>query len=327
MKALILERPGTPDTLRLAEMPQPQPGEGEVRVKVKAVGLNPADYQFMATGFPQWNYPFIPGMDVAGTIDALGKNVTNWSIGDRIYYHGNFTQPGGFAEFAITTADTIAPIPEGVSFTTAAALPCASFTAYQVLYHKLHIQPDQTILIHGGAGGVGGFAIQLAARTGLQIISTCSTQNIEWVRHLGATEIIDYTRENVPERVREITQGRGVDAIIDTVSSASATTGLELLAYGGSIACVAELPDLSKMQSFGKAISVHDIALGMVYLLGDKKAQMQLAEIGKAIGKLVADQQINPLLEKIISLTEIPQALEHLAGRHGRGKIVAQIED
>ncbi|NET00371.1 MAG: zinc-binding dehydrogenase [Sphaerospermopsis sp. SIO1G2] len=326
MKALILEQPGTPDTLRLAEMPQPQPGEGEVRIQVNAVGLNPADYKFMETGFPQWKYPFIPGMDVAGTIDALGKNVTNWSIGDRVYYHGNFTQPGGFAEFSITTAHTIAPIPDHVAFTTAAALPCASFTAYQVLYHKLHIQPGQSILIHGGAGGVGGFAIQLAAREGVEIISTCSTSNIEWVQELGATNVIDYTKEDVTTRVMEITQGRGIDAIIDTVSSASATTGLELLAYGGSIACVAGLPDFRKMQSFGKAISVHDIALGMAYLLGDKKAQQQMAEIGQAIGKLIANQQINPILTEIISLAEIPHALVRLSHRHVRGKIVAQID-
>lgn len=326
MKALILQQPGTPDTLRLTEMPQPQPREGEVRVKVKAVGLNPADYKFMEQGFPTWEYPFIPGMDVAGTIDAVGENVTDWSKGDRIYYHGNFSQPGGFAEWAITTAHTISRLPDHLSFTVAAALPCASFTAYQVLHRKLHMQPDQTILIHGGAGGVGGFAIQLAALSGLEVISTCSTQNIEWVKHLGAREVIDYNNEDLAARIREITDERGVDAIIDTVSSASATTGLELLAFGGSIACVAGLPDFRRIQSFGKAISIHDIALGMVYLLGDKKAQTELAEIGREVAKLVANQQINPMLTELISLAEIPHALVRLSGRHVRGKIVAQID-
>jgi NADPH:quinone reductase len=326
MKALILEKPGSPDTLRLAEMPQPQPGQGEVRIKVQAVGLNPADYQFMAQGFPSWNYPFIPGMDVAGIIDALGTNVTGWSIGDRVYYHGNFSQPGGFAEWAITTAHTISAIPDQLSFTTAAALPCAAFTAYQVLYHKLHIQPGQTILIHGGAGGVGGFAIQLAALQRLQIISTCSVKNIEWVRQLGAKEVIDYNNEDIAARIKEITQGRGVDAIVDTVSSASATAGLDLLAFGGSIACVAGLPDFSQTQSFGKVISVHNIALGMAYLLGDKKAQSELADIGRKVAKLVTNQQIDPLLQEVISLEEIPLALVRLSDRHQRGKIVAQIQ-
>lgn len=326
MIALILDRPGSPETLRLAQVPQPQPAEGEVRVKVKAVGLNPADYQFMGRGFPSWNYPFIPGLDVAGTIDAIGANVTGWEIGDRIYYHGNFSKPGGFAQWAITTAHTIAALPNHLSFTAAAALPCAGFTAYQVLYRKLHIQPDQTILIHGGAGGVGGFAVQLAALAGLKVISTCSSRNKEWVRQLGASEVIDYNSEDVSARVREITQGRGVDAIIDTVSSANATSGLDLLAFGGSIACVAGLPDFSHLQSFGKAISVHDIALGMAYLLGDLKSQAELAEIGRELAKLVTQHQINPILQEVISLEEIPQALVRLAGRHVRGKIVAQID-
>lgn len=326
MKALILDRPGSPETLRLAQVPEPEPGEGEVRVKVKAVGLNPADYQFMGRGFPSWNYPFIPGLDVAGTIDAIGANVTGWEIGDRIYYHGDFSKPGGFAQWTITTAHTIASLPDNLSFTAAAALPCAGFTAYQVLYRKLHIQPDQTILIHGGAGGVGGFAVQLAALAGLKVISTCSARNREWVRQLGASEVIDYNSEDVSARVREITQGRGVDAIIDTVSSAHATAGLDLLAFGGGIACVAGLPDFSQMQSFGKAISVHDIALGMAYLLGDIKAQAELAEIGQELAKLVTHHQINPILQEVISLEEIPQALVRLSGRHVRGKIVAQID-
>jgi NADPH:quinone reductase len=326
MKALVLDRPGTPDTLHLAEMPQPQPGEGEVRVKVHAVGLNPADYKFALRGFRTWKYPFILGLDVAGTIDALGPSVTGWNLGDAVYYHGNLSKPGGFAEWTIATAHAIAPLPEKLSFLEAAALPCAGFTAYQVLYHKLNIKPGQTLLVQGGGGGVGGFAIQLAALEGLQVITTCSGHNSEWVRQLGATEVLDYTNEDITNRIREITQGRGVDAILDTVSSKSATEGIGMLAFGGGIACVNGLPDFTKLESFGRALSVHDVALGGAYFAGDRVAEMQLAEIGKAFGNLVTTRKINPLLQEAIGLENIPEALVQLSQRHVRGKIVAEIQ-
>ena len=326
MKALVLDQPGPPETLHIVQMPKPQPSNGEVRVKVQAAGLNPADYKFIQRGFRTWNYPFIPGLDVAGIIDAIGADVLDWKIGDPIYYHGDFSKSGGFAEWAITTAHTIAPLPQNLSFTEAAALPCAGFTAYQVLYHKLHIQSRQTILIHGGAGGVGGFAVQLAALEGLQVISTCSPRNFEWVRQLGALSVLDYNQEDIPSRVREITNGRGVDAIVDTVDSASATAGLDMLAFGGAIACVAGLPNFSRMQSFGKAISVHDVALGGAHLSGDVKAQEELAQIGKDFGKLVSCHKIDPMLQETIPLKEIPNALVRLSQRHVRGKIVARIQ-
>lgn len=324
MKALLLDRPGGPSTLRLAEVPRPLPAAGEVRVKVHAVGLNPADYKFIERGFPEWRYPFIPGLDVAGTIDALGEKVAGWKIGDTVYYHGNFSKPGGFAEWAIAAAVVLAPLPPGLSFTEAAALPCAGFTAYQVLYHKLRVRRGQSVLIHGGAGGVGGFAVQFAALEGLQVISTASERNRQWVERLGATEVLDYNTEDIPARVREITGGRGVDAIVDTVSSASATVGIDLLAFGGGIACVAGWPNFAGTRSFGKAISVHDVALGGAYLSGDDRALRELADIGKAFGDRVGCRQIDPMLQETIRLEDIPAALTRLSRRHVRGKIVAQ---
>jgi NADPH2:quinone reductase len=326
MKAIVLDQPGTPDTLRLAEMPIPEPNAGEVRVRVHAVGLNPADYKFALRGFRTWTYPFILGLDAAGTIDAIGADVTDWNVGDAVYYHGDLSKPGGYAEYAIAPAHAIAPMPQGFSFAEAAAMPCSGFTAYQVLHYKLGIRPGQTLLVQGGAGGVGGFAIQLGALAGAEIITTCSTSNIDWVRQLGATHVIDYTQSDVLAEVKTLTQGRGVDAIIDGVSSASATAGLDMLAFGGGIACVNGLPDFAKLQSFGRALSVHDVALGGAHLSGDRIAQKQLAEIGQALGEIATTHKLNPLLQELISLEEIPQALVKLSQRHVRGKIVAQIK-
>lgn len=325
MQALLLNEPGLPTSLYVGAVPEPHPAAGEVRVKVHAAGLNPVDYKLAKRGVGRWIYPHILGLDVAGVIDALGPGVTQWHIGDAVYYHGDLSKPGGFAEWAIAPAHAISPLPPSLSFAEAAALPCAGFTAYQALHHKLHVQRGQTVLVQAGAGGVGGFAVQLAAIAGLRVIATCSAANSDWVRQLGAAEVIDYQSQEVPAVVRELTQGRGVDAIVDTVSADTATAGLEMLAFGGGIACVAALPDLSRFQSFGKALSVHDIALGGAHLSGDRMAQAQLAQIGRDFGRLVSDRAITPMLENVIRLEDIPDSLAHLSQQHGRGKIVAQI--
>lgn len=325
MKALVLDQPGRPETLHLDEMPMPKPAPGEVRVRVRAVGLNPVDYKLAASGFRGWRYPFILGLDVAGTIDALGTGVANWQVGDAVYYHGNLAKPGGYAEYAIAPALALAHLPAGVSFPEAAALPCAGLTAYQALHRKLHIQPQQTILIHAGAGGVGGFAIQLAAIAGLTVFATCSARNADYVRQLGAADVLDYHIDDIPAKILERTDGRGLDAILDTISSESATIGLSLLAFNGGIACVAGLPDFTCIQPFAKALSVHEIALGGAYLSQDPRAIADLAQMGQELGDLVSTSKINPMLTEVIRFEAIPDALMRLAERHVRGKIVAQL--
>ncbi|HLN60296.1 MAG TPA: zinc-binding dehydrogenase [Symbiobacteriaceae bacterium] len=325
MKALVLDAPGSPDTLRLTELPRPQPGPGEVLVRVHAVGLNPVDYKVAQSGHPAWRYPFILGLDVAGTVAEVGEGVTAWQTGDAVYYHGDLSRPGGYAEWAVAAAHAVAPLPDGLSFVQAAALPCAGFTAYQALYRKLHIQPGQTVLVTGGAGGVGGFAVQLAARQGCEVIATCSAHNQAYVKKLGAAHTVDYTRENISERVRSLTNGRGVDAVVDTVSSASATEAAQLLAYNGGIACVAGSPDMAVARPFRQAASVHGVMLGGAHLSGDRPAQEDLARMGREFGALVSAGQIDPMLHEVIRMEEIPEALVRLSQRHVRGKIVAAL--
>jgi NADPH2:quinone reductase len=177
MRALVLDRPGSPDTLRIAALPVPEPGPGEVRVKVEACGLNPSDYLRAAHGMPSWTWPAVLGLDVAGTVDALGPGVTDVSPGQRVAYHSDVNQRGGFAEYALATAAVLAPVPDTVD----------------------------SVLITGGAGRVGGFAVQLAASTGAQVIATGAGHNAEHVRGLGAKEVIDYRTEDVAARVRELT--------------------------------------------------------------------------------------------------------------------------
>jgi len=326
MKALILDRPGVVDTLRVDNLPDPQPGNGEIAVRVAAVGLNPVDYKLAGRGNPAWSYPHILGLDVAGTVEAIGKGVDQWTVGDRVFYHGNLSKPGGFAECAITTAHTAAKIPDSVSFVDAAATPCAGFTAYQGLVRKLHVQAGQTVWVQGGAGGVGGYGIQICANIGATVITTASERNFDHVKRLGASHAIDYQNEDVVARIIEITNGRGVDAVQSAVDADSASQGVEALAFGGGISCIAGLPDLSE-ETFAKSISLHRISLGAAHQSNNREAQLDLAQMATEMIALVADKKIDPMVEQVISLEQIPDGLAQLESRHVRGKIVATLGD
>jgi NADPH:quinone reductase-like Zn-dependent oxidoreductase len=331
MKALVLDRPGAFENLHLAEVPQPEPGSGEVRVRVIAAGLNPVDYKLLHGGHPDWKYPFILGLDAAGVVEALGPGVRQWAVGDEVFYHGDLRRPGSFAEYAIASAHVLARVPENTSPVESAldmaALPCAGLAAYQAIFRKLHLRAGQTILVQAGAGGVGGFAVQLAAACGATVITTCSPSNADYVRQLGADCALDYHTDDIPARVREITNGRGVDAVIDTLGRQTATAGLEILAFGGQLVCVEALPDFSHWHMFNKALSVHEIALGVAHESGDRAAQEDLGEMGSELAALVAEGRIDPMISEIVTLDAIPDALRRLSERHVRGKIVARIGD
>ncbi|TDL78900.1 zinc-binding dehydrogenase [Peribacillus frigoritolerans] len=327
MKALLLEGKGEWTEMRVGETEKPSPGKGEILIKVKAAGLNPVDYKTATGGNPLWSYPHILGLDAAGIVEETGSEVTNVQIGDRVVYHGDLTKKGGFAEYAVTTAHTVSIIPESVSFEDAAALPTAGYTAYQALYRKLRINEGESILIHGGAGGVGGFAVQMAKRSGLTVFTTASAANHEYVKSLGADYAIDYKESDVTAKVMELTAGNGVDAVLDTVSRQNATDSLDCLAFNGRIAYIAGAPDFTKVKPFTKAISYHEIALGAVHQSNNIEQQKDLAVMGDAMLMLVAERQLSSLLEQVISLEEVPEALLQLSERHVKGKIVARVND
>ena len=324
MKALVLEKPGSPNSLKISEQPLPSPELDQIRVKVMAVGLNPVDYKTAEWGHPSWRWPHILGLDVAGTVDAIGSSVRNWRPGDRVFYHGDLSKPGGYAEFAVAPANVTTRIPDSVTFEDAAAIPCAGYTAWQILSRKIPARQGQTLLVHGGAGGVGGFAIQLGHILNLKIITTCSAANFSAVKDLGAAHPIDYRSEDVTARVMEITNGRGVDLVINTIDSASATEDIKRLAFGGHLACVAGLPDFDQIEPFTRAVSIHESALGGAHLSGDSVAQADLAEMGKEMIELLEDGKISSMLSRVITLEEIPKALSDLSQRHVKGKIVAR---
>jgi len=285
--------------------------------------LNPVDYKAGSFGF--LTFPFVPGLDVAGVVEEVGSGVTNFKVGDRVYYHGSLSQKyGGFADYAIASAISVIHLPDDISFETAAAVPCAGWTAYKALYDKARIRAGETVVITAGAGGVGVFAIQLAKLAGAEVITTCSAKNFDIVKKLGADHCIDYTKDDVKAKVMEFTKNRGVDFWLDMISADSANLGLTCLAFGGALITIQSNPTTPIGDLFMKQQSVHDVFMGGAHG-ADQKARRDLAKMGSEMIKWVQQKKIDPMVSEVITFDQIPEGLERLKNRHVTGKIVAKL--
>lgn len=328
MKALVLEEPGTIEGLKMTQNRQkPIPKDNEILVKVYAAALNPSDYQMAEfAGFAPERKPVL-GLDVAGTIEAIGNSVDNFQIGDRVYYLRSIENlDGGFAEYSVTTAHTASRLPDSISFEAAATVPGAGFTAYQAIVQKLRPEAGKTILIHGGSGGVGGFAIQFAKHVcGLTVYTSCQGAHIDYVKNLGADVAIDYQTQDVHDTVLKLTGGRGIDYVLNTLGTDSATKDLDILAFGGELVVTAGFPDFSKIRFFDKGISVHEIALGASHTCKDPQAERNLAHIGDEVARLLESKKVLPPATTVISMEQIPEYLGKLKKRKVTGKVVAKI--
>ncbi|QFT91043.1 Zinc-type alcohol dehydrogenase-like protein [Bacillus sp. THAF10] len=325
MNAWLLTKAGSLDNLVWGEIDTPMPEAGELLVKVKAVALNPVDYKVAINGNPAWSYPHIVGVDLAGEVVEIGQDVVDFKAGDRVAVHTNLSQKGAFAEFAAVDARATALIPDGVSLEDAAAILCAGMTAYEAVVQKLNTTHKQNILIHAGAGGVGGFAIQLAKLQGLHVFTTASSENHEWVKNLGADVAIDYHKEDVTERILAETNGRGADLILNTVGREVATEDVNRLAFSGHLAYIAGAPDLSNVKPFSLSPSIHEVALGAAHASKDERAIRNLAFMAEKLMELVQENKLNTLISNVIERESLVEGLKALQGRHVRGKIIVKM--
>ena len=242
MRAIVFDHYGNPDVLSLRDVPIPEPQDGEVLVRVAYAGVNPADSKTRAGHSARVGYhvafPFVPGRDVAGVVERTGAGVTGIQQGDRVigWCSVDGKTWGSYGEFVRIPARDVAPMPRSLNFAQAAAIPVASLTAFQALFHaeKGGMIPGQKVLIHGAAGGVGGFAVQFAKSGGLLVAATCGTANAGYVRSLGADRVIDYTSENVCQAVRDWSAD-GVDVVLDAVGPATLPKALDVLRGGGRL--------------------------------------------------------------------------------------------
>ncbi|MGM9925865.1 MAG: zinc-binding dehydrogenase [Bacillus sp. (in: firmicutes)] len=326
MKAWAIDQAGSLNELKWKEVEDAKGGADELVVKVASAALNPIDYKVIKGGNANWTFPHVPGVDLAGEVVEVGQGVEGFRIGDRIACHTDLNRNGAFAEYAAVKALAAAKIPASVSYDKAAAVLCAGLTAYQAIVQKLNDVDKDTILIHAGAGGVGGFSIQLAKELGLRVFTTASSVNHQWVKELGADVAIDYKKEDVTARIMEMTNNEGVDLIFNTVSAEEATKDLDRLAFSGQLAYIAGKPDMSNIKPFTLAPSLHEVALGAAYTSGSERALRNLANMTTALLQLVKKGTLNPMISEVLTCSELPEGLEKLTGRHVSGKLVVHMQ-
>lgn len=240
MKAVVIAQHGGPEVLQVQEVPQPEPGTGEVLIRVEAAGVNRADVvQRMGLYPPPPGASEIPGLEVAGTVAALGEGVDQWGVGDRVCA---LLAGGGYAEYAVAAAAECLPVPGGLSMTEAAGLPETVLTVWSNVMERCALQPGESFLVHGGSSGIGTTAIQLAARFGATVYATAgSDEKVRVCEELGATRAVNYREEDFVEVLREDTGGRGVDVILDMVGGDYVDRNIQLAAADGRIVNIAYL--------------------------------------------------------------------------------------
>ncbi|MCU0284080.1 MAG: zinc-binding dehydrogenase [Candidatus Nanopelagicales bacterium] len=338
MRAWLLDRPGPPSSLRLAEVDSPWRAPAhtrrdvEVLVQVEAVGLNPVDFTTAAVGHPAWRYPHVLGLDVAGRVvavhaEAAARSEQGWMLpepGTRVVFHQDLREPGGFAEFVSVRPEALARIPPEIDPIAAASMPTAGLTALDAVERRLRQISGHTVLVHGAGGGVGSFAVQLAKLFGARVIGAARPQDEARVRALGALHVVDHRAEDFAEQVLALAP-EGLDAIIDTVSARSATEGLRLLRHAGHLVAIAGRPDLSTVPAFGLAPTVSEVALGAAYTHGGLAGRRWLVWGLERLMRLTIEGHLHPPALEVIAFDEIPLGLERLAARKVRGKVVANL--
>jgi NADPH:quinone reductase-like Zn-dependent oxidoreductase len=316
MKAFIYERYGPPETLQMAEVDKPSPGAGEVLVKVRAVSVNAADWHVLR-GKPLFSRATlgllrpkqkILGVDVAGRVEAVGGGVTGFTSGDQVYANLLDHGYGGFAEYVSVPVDVMALKPATLSLEEAAAVPMAATTALQGLGHHGLIQPGQQVLINGATGGVGSFAVQLAAASGAEVTAVTSTPNLELVRSLGADHLIDYTTTDA------LGSGRRYDRILDTVGNKSVADLRRGLASGGK-AAVTGFTSVAKLLG-GSLRGGKDVAVVQAHVT---------AKDLELLSELIAAGKVRPQIDRRYRFAELPTAIAYLEQGRAKGKVVVEV--
>ena len=306
MKAVRIHAFGGPEALTYEDAPKPEPKEGEVLIKVAATGINPVDWKIGEGQMEKQVHralPLIPGEDVAGTVEALGPGVSGFTAGDAVFAMIGMARDGAYAEYVALPADTLCPKPDSVDFTTAAAIPLASMTAWEALTEQANLTSGQTILIHGGAGAVGAFAVQFAKIKGAQVIATATGDDLDYVRQLGADVVVDYKTEKFEDAAKD------VDVVLDTIGGDTQARSWQTLRGGGvlvtTVGVITDSPEATARGVQGKAFGAHpDGAI--------------LAEIAR----LVDAGRVKPRIASVLPLSQARQAQELAQSGHPRGKVV-----
>ena len=309
MKAVRVHRFGPPDVVSIEELPKPEPGEGEVVVQVKAAGVGPWD-AWIRSGksvLPQ-PLPLTLGSDLSGVVHSIGPGVEGFQIGDEVFGVTNERFTGAYAEYAVAKAAMVAPKPKTLNYTHAASVPVVAVTAWQMVFELAKLSRGQSVLIHGGAGNVGSYAVQLAKRVGALVIATVSTKDVTYARSLGADGVIDYRARRFEERVKEI------DAVLDTVGGETLDRSFGVLRRGGILVSSAAQPSKEKAEQHG--------VRALFFLVEVTTERL------RKIAALIDAGELKTEVGEVLWLDEARQGHEMLEGApHRRGKIVIKVAD
>jgi putative PIG3 family NAD(P)H quinone oxidoreductase len=326
VKVVIFEKTGGPEVLTLVERPEPRPAEGEVLIDVHATALNFADLlQRRGTyGLISEDAEIVLGLEVSGTVAALGADVQHWKVGDKVCA---LLAGGGYAERVVVPAAQVLPCPEGLDLLQAAALPEAVCTVWSNVYDIGRLKSGESFLVHGGAGGVGSIAIQLARQWGAQVFTTAgSSTKRQRCEELGATRVIDYKNEDFTEVIREVTNGRGVDVILDNMGAEYLDRNIEALASDGRLVIIGlqsgrEAPiHLGKMM--GKRASLNTTSLRDRSL---SAKQAIIAGVLRDVWPHIDAGRVVPVVDKVFDFKQIVEAHKHMESGDHIGKIVVRM--
>ncbi|GAC1469755.1 MAG: NADP-dependent oxidoreductase [Chamaesiphon sp.] len=308
MKAARIHAYGGSEALVYEDAPRPQPESGQVLIRVQAAGINPLDWKIRSGYMKQmmdFPLPLILGIDVAGTVEAVGEGVTHLQIGQEVYGMADMALSGAYAEYALAREGAIAPKPKTLDYVQAASVPVVAMTAWQALFQVGGLEAGQTVLIHAAAGGVGIFAVQFAKLKGARVIGTASAVNLDFVRGLGVDEVIDYKATRFEEAVSD------VDMVLDTLGGETQERSWSVLKPGGILVSTVYPPSQETAVQRG-------VRAGMVMVQPD-------SALLKEIATLLDSGQVKTVVAQVLPLDRVSQAHELSQGGHVRGKLVLQV--
>ena len=310
MKAIVVHAYGGPEVLKYEDVPRPEPKADQMLVKVIAAAVNPVDGMIRSGKFANYFHttlPLTPGYDIAGIVEKTGPKITKFKPGDAVYAYIGLRDGGGYAEFAVATEEETSLKPKALTFEQSAAVPLVAMTAWQALIDTAKLSAGQTVLIHGGSGGVGSMAIQIAKAHGAKVLATASTANQDLLKQLGADVAIDYTKQKFEDVAKD------VDVVLDCVGKDTLQRSYGVVKKGGFIVTLVASPDPVELEKHG----IHGSDLSVAPNSGE------LAEITK----LIEQKKITVVVSNALPLTEAAKAQEQAATRHTHGKIVLKVSE
>lgn len=323
MKAIVVTQPGGPEVLKPTERPTPQCQPNEVLIKVMAAGINRPDvFQRKGRYPPPAGAPVdIPGLEVAGIITEIGKNVTRWKAGDKVCA---LVVGGGYAEYCTAPEGQCLPIPENLNYTEAASLPETFFTVWSNVFDRAKLQPGETLLVHGGSSGIGVAAIQMAKALGSTVYVTAgSDEKCQFCEQLGADKAINYKTSDFKEEIKKLTDGKGVNVILDIIGCSYMPGNIDSLAIEGRLVMINAMQGREVQLDLGKVMAKRLIITGSMLRSREITFKAAIAQnLEQKIWPLISAGKIKPIVYKTFSTEEAAEAHKLMESSTHTGKIV-----